>query len=253
MADLKSLVQKMQAAKGDAIGNAIAPEAPIISESTIPLDSIQERLSGDTRPLNQKHAEALAENIGAIGLIEPLVLDNQKRLLAGGHRLAALHLLRQNDQPAFSHQFPNGTIPVRFLPFDSEQDTELALQIEVAENEQRRDYTPTEVRAVADKLREAGYRTVAGRPKKGEKALVPALSLIFGKSLRTVERYLAADEKIPTRVGVSPKVHLQKALSNLRQWQKVNPQSEQEEFLSKKLPAIVKLIEQILKDSEEQQ
>ena len=249
MADLKSLVQKMQEAKG----YASIPEAPAISESTIPLDSIQERIGGDTRPLNQKHAEALAENIGAIGLIEPLVVDNQKRLLAGGHRLAALHLLRQNNEPVFSHQFPTGNIPVRFLPFDSKEDTELALQIEVAENEQRRDYTPAEVRAVADKLRESGYRTVAGRPKKGEKALVPALSLIFGKSLRTVERYLAADEKIPSRDGISSKAYLKKALSNLRQWQKVEPESEKEESLSKKLPAIVKLIEQILEDSEEQQ
>jgi len=248
MADLKSLVQKMQAAKGDAI----APESPVISESTIPLNSIKERSGGDTRPLNQKHAEALAENIGAIGLIEPLVLDNQKRLLAGGHRLAALHLLRQNNEPAFNDQFPNGNVPVRLLPFDSEQDTELALQIEVAENEQRRDYTPAEVRAVADKLKEAGYRTSAGRPKKGEKALAPVLSLIFGKSLRTVERYLAVNEKIPTRVGISSKTHLKKALSSLQQWQKVDPESEQEKLLSKNLPAIVKVIEQILKDSEEQ-
>ncbi|MCY7286645.1 MAG: ParB N-terminal domain-containing protein [Cyanobacteria bacterium CAN_BIN43] len=248
MADLKSLVQKMQAAKGDAI----APESPVISESTIPLNSIKERSGGDTRPLNQKHAEALAENIGAIGLIEPLVLDNQKRLLAGGHRLAALHLLRQNNEPAFNDQFPNGNVPVRLLPFDSEQDTELALQIEVAENEQRRDYTPAEVRAVADKLKEAGYRTSAGRPKKGEKALAPVLSLIFGKSLRTVERYLAVNEKIPTRVGISSKTYLKKALSSLQQWQKVDPESEQEKLLSKNLPAIVKVIEQILKDSEEQ-
>ncbi|HEY9643120.1 MAG TPA: ParB N-terminal domain-containing protein [Coleofasciculaceae cyanobacterium] len=244
MADLKSLVQKMQAAKGDAI----ASETPVISDSVVPLDSIKERIGGDTRPLNQKHAEALAENIGAIGLIEPLVLDNQKRLLAGGHRLAALHLLRQNNESAFSIQFPNENIPVRVLPFDSEQDTELALQIEVAENEQRRDYTPAEVRAVADKLREAGYRTTAGRPKKGEKALAPALSLIFGKSLRTVERYLAIAEKIPTSDGISSKAHLKRALSNLQHWQKAEPQSEQEESLAKKLPAIMKLIEQILED-----
>jgi len=244
MADLKSLVRKMQAAKGDTIDL----KAPLFSESTIPLDSITERISGNTRPINRKHAEVLADNIGAIGLIEPLVIDIQKRLLAGGHRLAALHLLRQNHEPAFNNQFPNGNIPVRVLPFDSAQDSELALQIEVAENEHRRDYTPTEVRVVADKLKEAGYRTTAGRPKKGEKALAPALSLIFGKSLRTVERYLAADEKIPSRDGISSKAHLKRVLSSLQQWQKVEPKSDREEALVKKLPDVVKLIEQILKD-----
>jgi ParB family transcriptional regulator, chromosome partitioning protein len=247
MADLKSLVQKMQAAKGEAI----APKSPLISDSAIPLDSIGERLSGDTRPINQKHAEALAENIGAIGLIEPLVIDTQKRLLAGGHRLAALQLLRQNNESAFNSQFPHGNIPVRILPFDSAQDSDRALQIEVAENEQRRDYTPTEVRVVADKLKEAGYRTTAGRPKKGEKALAPALSLIFGKSLRTVERYLAADEKIPTGDGISSKAHLKKVLGSLQRWQKAEPKSGPEQALAEKLSDVVELIEQVLKDEGE--
>jgi ParB family transcriptional regulator, chromosome partitioning protein len=246
MADLKSLVQKMQAAKGEAI----APPAPLISESAIPLSSIEERLKGDTRPINQKHVEALAENIGAIGLIEPLVIDTQNRLLAGGHRLAALQLLHQNNQFAFNHQFPNGNIPVRILPFDSAEDSDRALQIEIAENEQRRDYTPTEVRVVADKLKEAGYRSTAGRPRKGEKALAPALSLIFGKSLRTVERYLGTNEKIPTGDGISSKAHLKKALSSLQQWQKTEPKSSSEKALAEKLSDVVKLIEQVMKDGE---
>jgi ParB family transcriptional regulator, chromosome partitioning protein len=247
MADLKSLVQKMQAAKGETI----ATPSPLISESAMPLDSIGERLSGDTRPINQKHVEALAENIGAIGLIEPLVIDTQKRLLAGGHRLAALHLLRQDNEPAFNHQFPNGNIPVRILPFDSAEDRDRALQIEIAENEQRRDYTPTEVRVVADKLKEAGYRATAGRPKKGEKALAPALSLIFGKSLRTVERYLGTNKKIPTGDGISSKVHLKKALSSLQQWQKSEPKSKSEKALAETLSNIAGLIEQVLKDEED--
>jgi ParB family chromosome partitioning protein len=55
------------------------------------------------------------------------------------------------------------------LPFNADEDPELALQIEVAENEQRRDYTSAEVRAIADRLRESGYVDVKGRPKKGKK------------------------------------------------------------------------------------
>ncbi|HIK06727.1 MAG TPA: hypothetical protein IGS40_18880 [Trichormus sp. M33_DOE_039] len=55
------------------------------------------------------------------------------------------------------------------LPFDAESDPDLALQVEIAENEKRRDYTPNEVKAIADRLRTAGFIHVKGRPKKGQK------------------------------------------------------------------------------------
>ena len=47
-----------------------------------------------TCPLNLAHVEALAESIAALGLIEPLVVDKQGRLLTGGHQLAAIVQLR---------------------------------------------------------------------------------------------------------------------------------------------------------------
>ncbi|NJN49605.1 MAG: hypothetical protein HC805_07365 [Alkalinema sp. RL_2_19] len=64
------------------------------------------------------------------------------------------------------------------------------MAIEASENEKRRDYTPGEVRELADRLVAAGYRKTEGRPKKGEKALIPSLSVIVGKSHRTLHRYL---------------------------------------------------------------
>jgi ParB family chromosome partitioning protein len=76
------------------------------------------------------------------------------------------------------------------MDFDAEAEPERALQVEVAENEKRRDYTALEARTLAERLRAAGYVDVKGRPTKGEKALRPALEVIMGKSLRTVRRYL---------------------------------------------------------------
>jgi ParB family chromosome partitioning protein len=66
------------------------------------------------------------------------------------------------------------------MGFDAEAEPDLALQVEVAENEKRRDYTISEARALAERLRAAGYVDVKGRPAKGEKALRPALEVIMG-------------------------------------------------------------------------
>ena len=65
-----------------------APEASALS--TLPLDRIQLRET-NTRELQQQHVAALAESIAVLGLLEPLVVDQGGRLLAGGHRLAAIN------------------------------------------------------------------------------------------------------------------------------------------------------------------
>ena len=124
----------------------------------------------NTRPLNEDHVLELADSIIILGLLQPIVIDIKHRLLAGGHRLAALIHLQETSPEEFEQMFPNNSVPVRQMPFDVESQPELALQVEVAENEKRRDYTPTEVRQLAQKLKDAGYTDSAHRPKKGEKA-----------------------------------------------------------------------------------
>ncbi|MBD2124605.1 ParB/RepB/Spo0J family partition protein [Trichocoleus sp. FACHB-262] len=172
-----------------AIAKSRSVETPS-STATLSLDSITDRVDGDTRPLNPAHIEALADSIAVVGLIAPIAVDSQGRLLAGGHRRAAIALLREQDPEAYAKQFLNGQVPIRRYDFDSETEPDKALAIEATENEKRRDYTPAEVRAIADRLRAAGYRDAPGKPKKGEKALRPALELIIGKSIRQVRRYL---------------------------------------------------------------
>jgi len=219
-------------------------------DSSLPLGQIQPRQE-DTRPLNSAHVEALMESIAVLGLIEPLVIDKKGRLLAGGHRLAAINLLKESQSEKYQTQFPEDRVPVRTLAFSAEEEPELALQIEIAENEQRRDYTPVEVKAIAERLRTAGYVEVKGRPKKGQKALMPALAVVVGKHLRTVQRYLSDEDEQPglgkstTRV-----VLLKQALSKLNQWQQVQPQSATEKVLAERLPELIDLMEKVLQEEQ---
>jgi ParB family chromosome partitioning protein len=219
-------------------------------EATIPLDDIKDRAAGDTRPLDQQHVEDLAESIATIGLVQAITVDAKGRLLAGGHRRAAIHLLRDKNKDAYKRQFPNDGVPVRVMDFDSEAEPDRSLEVELSENEKRRDYSRTEVVAIAEKLRAAGYQDTPGRPKRGEKRLKPALSVIFGKSLRTVERYLSEAET-PTSGEVSPAKLLKQALPKLKQWQQSKPKTAAEKELAGKLPELIELIEVALKDQAE--
>lgn len=153
----------------------------------IPLNQIGDRPAGDTRPINDAQVESLVESIKAVGLIAPLAVDNQNRLLAGGHRRAALQRLMELDLPLFNDLFPGG-VPCRKFNFDSTAEAEQALQIEISENEKRRNYTRAEILAVANRLKEQGYSQDRGRGNI--KPLAPALELAFGVSRSTVQRAL---------------------------------------------------------------
>lgn len=213
--------------------------------STLPLERIKNRAS-NTRTLNTQHVESLKESISTLGLIEPLVVDQSKVLLAGGHRLAAIALLLETEPGTFEKHFPNSAIPVRVMPFVAEKEPDRALQVEVAENEYRRDYTPAEVRKIAERLVAAGYKDVKGRPKTGEKVLMPALSTVVGKNRRTIQRYLHNDSK-KSRTDVH--LFLKKAKNSLESWQKQpsqNTPAAQE--LSKRLPEILSQIEAVIEE-----
>ncbi|MGR3279099.1 ParB/RepB/Spo0J family partition protein [Acaryochloris marina NIES-2412] len=219
--------------------------SPTSSKITLSLDEIQDRFLGDTRPPEGKHVSELAESIAVLGLIEPLAVDDKNRLLAGGHRQAALHLLKRKNPKAFKQHFPNDQVQVRVMPFDSEKDPNLALAIEAAENEKRRDYTPTEVKAIAERLKSAGYEDLKGRPKKGQKALMPALSVVIGKSVRTVQRHLYGNSEVDKK-SATDVVLLNRALISLQKWQQTKPKTSAQKALSKQLPDILKLIERSL-------
>jgi len=214
-------------------------------EGTVHLEFISER-EQDTRTLNPKHVESLADSISVLGLIEPLVLDKKGKLLAGGHRLAAIKFLKQERLESYLQHFPNDSIPVRILDFEAEQNPDLALQIEIAENEQRKDYTSTEVKAIAARLKSAGYVYLKGRPKEGQKALMPALAIVVGKHLRTVQRYLNEEAEPISTKSTTSVVLLRQALPKLKQWLQNDHVTSKEKSLAKQLVLTVKLIEEVL-------
>jgi ParB family transcriptional regulator, chromosome partitioning protein len=215
--------------------------------TTLPLEQILDRET-DTRPLKSQHVTQLAESIAVLGLIEPLVVDSRGRLLAGGHRQAAIAYIRENNPQVYAQHFPDDLVPVRMMPFDADEDPEQALQVEISENEKRRDYTPNEVRALAERLRAAGYVDTPGRPSLGEKRLRPALEVIVGKSLRSVRRYLT--EEKPVQHGqVSKKTALRQAKRALAQWASLVDEEKNtrtEKQLVQKLPQLLELIEKAI-------
>ncbi|RMF79144.1 MAG: hypothetical protein D6744_09360, partial [Planctomycetota bacterium] len=183
------------------------------------LSEIHPRVSQGARGLDPVHIVLLAESIAALGLLEPIVVDLDGHLLAGAHRLAACRLLSMPKAargPWLLEACPRASrrrvdaalieraealtlsegvmcptqIPVRVMSLRSVNDLEGALAIEAAENEKRRDYTAAEVRGLLERLRQAGYRTGAGRPRKGERAARPLIAAVIGKSERHVRRLL---------------------------------------------------------------
>jgi ParB-like chromosome segregation protein Spo0J len=186
-------------------------------------EDILNRPGGDTRPLNHNHVNELAESIIVIGLITPLTVDRQGHLLAGGHRRAALHKIKIEHPQKYLELFPEG-IPVRVVDIDATQDSVEALQIEVEENTQRRNFTVAEIKEAAIKLEEAGYQRLKGRPKEGEQSLKRELAKVFRLSEDRIQKILndssSKGRHTPT---FSPEV----AISTLEKWSKQIQESEE--------------------------
>jgi ParB family chromosome partitioning protein len=77
------------------------------------------------------------------------------------------------------------------MPFDAEAEPERSLQVELAENEKRVNYSRDQIERLAERLRSLNYRETRGRPKEGEKALGPALAVAIGVSARYVRKILS--------------------------------------------------------------
>jgi hypothetical protein len=80
--------------------------------------------------------QALADDIKKNGLMHPVVIDSNYRLIAGERRIRAFELMGEKE------------IPARILNVPS------LLEAELAENELRKDFTPTERVAIARAIEE---------------------------------------------------------------------------------------------------
>jgi len=207
--------------------DATEPQKLKVGPQRIPIHQIGLRKGADTRPLSAKHVLDLAESIAVLGLLEPLVIDTEGHLLAGGHRLAALHLLGFSDDNRRGAYFTDSIDPdddgqdstgwakltnrtehlgllrnpdqhfvdgIPVLVVDVAKSSKLALAVELAENNVRRSYTADEIRELSKRLKDAGYKVSAGRPKKGEMSAIGILEAAVGKSKRTIERIIKGEK-----------------------------------------------------------
>lgn len=125
--------------------------------------------------------EELANCIQAIGLLRPIVVDANRRVIKGSKRVAALQLLESRYPGQYSE-----AIPIRQLALDST--IHLA---EVAEARRQEsaplDYSEQELLEIADRLRAAGYVSTRGRRAPGQKNLTVTVAQIAGKTPRHIQ------------------------------------------------------------------
>lgn len=208
------------------------------------LDAILLRESS-SRGLDPAHVISLAESISTLGLLEPIVIDQTGRLLAGNHRLAALKILASRDPEKRKHGFARRVgfsgsklpttgklgkwlervgdlvpgkisphaIPVQVIALSSDNEKMNALAIESAENNVRRKYSKAEIQALVKRCRDAGYVETMGRPKGGKKTVMSALEAALGLSKRQIQRILSDEES--TRAPKTPLENAQKALEKV--------------------------------------
>ena len=194
-----------------------------------------------TRGLNDEHVEKLMESIEALGLLQPIVVDTENQLLCGGHRLAAITLLKERSPTLFKELFGDGVL-VRVVSFAASAEPERALAVEVAENEKRRDYTSREVKELAERLRQQGFKFHRGARRK--RGLV-ALSEIVGKSERQVRRLLTETEEeiVDAESGEDKAIDaLRRALTKFT---KVNVEDEELVEIQTQVKELVDRLEQL--------
>ena len=145
--------------------------------------------------------DSLAESLEKVGLLHPVVIDSKNRLIAGQRRLEAAKLLGWQ------------TIPVRVV------DLEAITLGEFAENACRKDFTPSEIAAIAKVVRpleeeKAHQRRLAGLRNQalvGENChdgligktrdIVARFTGISGRTLDKIEAIVGAAEDEPARFG----------------------------------------------------
>ena len=219
------LCQPLRNKKTDVdVHGRVKPQRTHLSIGAIKLHSDRQ-----SREFDPAHIVRTAETIVANGLITPLAVDVNHKLVAGYHRWAALRLLAVEpyqrprlwaeliSQPlsdALNKRLcvlrqVSAPVAINVLNIDSENDSLKAFEIEVCENVNRKSYSNSEFISIAGRLKDR-FRTAPGRPKKGEVTLVSELSALLNKSERTVFRMLERNKKASkttTSGGVTEKAN----------------------------------------------
>jgi ParB/RepB/Spo0J family partition protein len=168
-----------------------------IKDITVPKDRARKDL-GDI--------DSLAASIEAVGLLQPIVVDKNYRLVAGQRRLEALKRLNCDE--------------ARVVVVDGLDDAIQALKAERDENTCRKDFTLEEARGLTQRLKaligpqaQERRRETQGRPSKTGDKLSPvskpaktrdqlgAAVGLSGATYERMERVFAAAEQNPEKFG----------------------------------------------------
>jgi hypothetical protein len=91
-------------------------------------------------------------------------------------------------------------VPVQVIAIPKDTREVQVLAVEAAENNVRRPYTHDEIWLLAKRLEKAGYRSMPGKPKRGERSMLSALEAAVGRSKRQIQNILlAATIEKPTK------------------------------------------------------
>ena len=170
------------------------------SDKTIPQIDIGRIVIGNRIRKNVGDINGLAENIKEIGLLHPIVIDENNQLIAGQRRLSACQQLGWK------------TVPVRVLDLDAL----LHQKAEASENLYRQDLTPAEKElaasallarierpAAAERQREGGT-TQGPRGKEGGRERRKPLGQNLAKGISTRDPHVRrADDRAGKAVGLS--------------------------------------------------
>jgi ParB family chromosome partitioning protein len=239
-----ALAQKDRFAAAAAIAGGI-PEPKAGAPSTLPLEAIADRPSS-IRKVNPTEAMKRAVSIAELGLLQNLVVDRDNVLIAGDHRRSALQILKDvagdADKAAHAlvdaglvskdtglgdpalvamadllargwskHGFANG-VKVQVLDVSFATDPTRARLAEIAENEQRHNFSAEEVKAARELLLASGFTEVKARPRKGEVPVMSALERMFSASRKTIIKLLSEPSTPAPAPAPSPTADLDDAV-----------------------------------------
>lgn len=153
------------------------------------------------RVTNLDHVKELAESIKEFGLIQPIVVSTDGRLIAGGHRLAAFELLAEEDE-LYSHipciHFETYLIAEGKIA-EGEVISDLKLKVlELEENVKRLDMSWTEQTIALAKYHKIALREAVDEGKKWTQEMTGRLVGISQAQVSivlTVARELLRDEE----------------------------------------------------------
>lgn len=135
---------------------------------------------------HRRFAERCGVQAGSKGPVGGEMQDFSLRLVALGMDESG----KATTQTPVERRFPSGKIPVQVVDVSGRDGPDLALAIEAAENNVRRQYTRDEIEVLAKRFKAAGYKTTPGKPKIGEMTMLNALQAAVGKSKRQIQNIL---------------------------------------------------------------